>query len=111
METVKKNYNAYCTPKSFFVHKYLDIWDLKIHGPCNYLQSFNVADFIDKFKTTKHYPLVMFRNGISKNMRSYVTGKMDDGIPSPSSNSAMTSTKEENRSATFKIQIKKWFIS
>ena len=38
---IKQNlYNVYCTPKSFYVEKYFENWDPKIHGPCNDLQSF-----------------------------------------------------------------------
>ena len=59
-------YNANCTPKSFFVEKYFESWDPKIHGPRNYLQSFYVAPLIEKYGTNKHYPLAMFRNGIRK---------------------------------------------
>ena len=59
VDIVQNLYNAYCTPKSFFVEKYFDSWYPKIHGPHNYLQS-----FIDKYRTTKNYPLAMFLNGI-----------------------------------------------
>ena len=57
---VKIFYNAYCMPQSFFVEKYFNNWDPKIHAPCNYLQIFYVAALIDKCGTTKHYPLAMF---------------------------------------------------
>ena len=60
VDILKMFYYANCTPKSFFVGKYFDSWDPKIHGPRNYLQSFNVALLIDKYGTTKHYPLTMF---------------------------------------------------
>ena len=40
--------NAYCTPLEFFAEKNFDIWDPEIHGPCNYLQSFYLADLIQK---------------------------------------------------------------
>ena len=40
--------NAYCTPLEFFVEKHFDIWDPKIHGPFNYLQSFYLAALIQK---------------------------------------------------------------
>ena len=53
-------YNAYYKPKSFFVEKYFDSWDPKIHGPRNYLQIFYVAALIEEFGTTNHYPLAMF---------------------------------------------------
>ena len=33
-------YNTYCTPKSFLAKKDFDSWDLKIHGPRKYHQSF-----------------------------------------------------------------------
>ena len=60
VEIVQNFYNAYCTPKSFFVEKDFDIWDPKIHSPRNYLQGFYVDALIDKFGITKHYPLAMF---------------------------------------------------
>ena len=56
MPTVHKNL--------FFVKKYFNSWDPKIHGPRNYLQGFYVAALIDEFGTTNNYPLAMFRNGI-----------------------------------------------
>ena len=52
--------------KIFFVEKYFESWDPKIHGPRNYLQSFYVAALIEECGTKNHYPLAMFRNGISK---------------------------------------------
>ena len=64
VEIVKNLYNAYCTPKYCFVQKDFNGWDPKIHGPRNYLQSFYVATIIDKYGTTKHYPLAIFLNGI-----------------------------------------------
>ena len=64
MEVTEILYNANCTPKSFFVDKYFDGWDPKIHGPRNYLQSFYVAALINKYWTKKHYPHAMFLNGI-----------------------------------------------
>ena len=72
-------------PKSFFAEKDFDIWDSKIHSPRNYLQSFYVAALVGKCGTMNHYPLAMFRNGISKKTISSVTGMMYDGIPSSSS--------------------------
>ena len=44
-------------------------------------------------------------------MRSSVTGKMDNGIPFSSSDSAMTSKKKKNRRATFKIKMKNICLS
>ena len=61
---------------------------------------------IDKCVTTKHYTLAMFQNGISKDTRSSVIGMMENGIPSLSSDSAMTSKRKKNRRATFKTQMK-----
>ena len=78
VEIVQNFYNAYCTPRSFFVEKYFDSSDPEIHSPRNYLQSFYVAAIIDKYKTTENYPLALFRNDISENIRSYVTGNMDE---------------------------------
>ena len=102
-------YNAYCTPKSFFVEKYFDSWDPKIHGTRNYLQSY-VASLIDEYYTKKHYPLSMFRNSISKKTRSSVIGMTEDGIPLSSSDSEMTSKEKKNCCATFKIQMKINFL-
>ena len=48
VEIVQNLYNAYSTPKSFFVDKDSDSWDQKIHVVCNDLQSFYVKFLIDK---------------------------------------------------------------
>ena len=40
VDIVQNFYNAYCTPKYFFIEKDFDSWDPKIHGPRNYIQSF-----------------------------------------------------------------------
>ena len=56
--------NAYFTPLEFFVETNFDIWDPEIHGPCNYLQSFYLADLIQKFGGKKHYPFADIRNVI-----------------------------------------------
>ena len=66
VDIMQNFYNAYSTPKSFFVDKYFDSWYSNIHGLRNYLHSFYVGSFIDKYGTTQHYPLAMFQNGISK---------------------------------------------
>ena len=87
----------------FFVEEYFDSWYPKIHGPCNYLQSYFVADLIDKCVTTKNYPFEMFCNGTPKKTRSSIIDKMDNGIPSSSSDSATTPKKKKNCRATFKI--------
>ena len=58
-------YNAHCTQISFFVDKYFESLDPKIHGSCSYLQSFFVAALIEDCGTKKHYPLTMFLIGIS----------------------------------------------
>ena len=107
MDIVQNFYNAYSTPKSFFVEKDFDSWDPKIRGPCNYLLSFYVAALIDICSTTKHYSLAMFQNGISIKTRSSVTVNMDDGIPLSFSDSVSTSKREKNRHTLFKIQMKK----
>ena len=106
VEITQNFYTAYCTPKSFFVEKYFDSWDPKIHSPRNYLHIFYVANPIDECSTNKLYPLAMFRNGISKKTISSYIGMMDDGIPSTSSDSAMTSKEIKNPRVTFKIQMK-----
>ena len=91
MEITQNLYNAYYTPKSFYVEKYFESWDPKIHGPRDYLQSFYVAALIDECGTNNHYPLAMFQNGIPKNTRSSYKGTMKDGTPSSSSDSEMAS--------------------
>ena len=40
VEILENVYNAYYTPKYFFVEKDFDSWDPKIHGPHTYLQIF-----------------------------------------------------------------------
>ena len=63
-----------------FVEKYFDSLDPKIHGPCNYLQSFYVAALIDEYGITKHYPLESFQLQMgflspflrAKDLRSYL---------------------------------------
>ena len=40
--------NAYCTTLEFFFEMFFDIWDPKIHGPRNYIQSFYLAALIQK---------------------------------------------------------------
>ena len=84
-------YNANCMPKSFFVEKYFESWDPKIHGPRNYLQSFYVVALIDECSTNKHYPLAMFRNGIQKNTKSSYKGMINYGTHSSYSDSEMVS--------------------
>ena len=44
-------------------------------------------------------------------MKSSVTGNIDDGIPSSSSDSARTSKRKKNCRATFKIQMGKHHLS
>ena len=78
-------------PKYFFVDKYFESWDPKIHGPCNYLHTFYVAALIDECGTGKHYALAMFQNGISKKTSSYYKGMMKYGTPLSYSDSEMAS--------------------
>ena len=59
-------------PKSFFVEKDLESWGPKIHGTCNYLQSFYVAAPIDKCRNNKNDPLAMFRNNILKKKNNII---------------------------------------
>ena len=63
VEITENLYNANCTPKYFFVEKDFESWDLKIHGPRNYLHSFYVAPLIGEYGTDKHYLVTMLRNG------------------------------------------------
>ena len=94
-------YNAYCTPKYFFDEKDFESWDPKIHGHCNHIQSFYVATLIKECGTEKHYPLAMFRNGISKNTRSSYKGTMNYETPLSSFDSEMASMVKKNCHATF----------
>ena len=64
VEILQNFYNAYRTPKYFFVEKNFESWDPKNHGAHNYLQIFYVADLIDKCGTMDNYPLVMYQNDI-----------------------------------------------
>ena len=64
VEITKSLYNAYCTPKSFYVEKYFESWDPRIHGPCNYLQSFYLTALIEECGNEEHHPLGIFLNGI-----------------------------------------------
>ena len=89
-----------------FVEKYFESWDPKIHDPRNYLQSFYVATLIDKLATTNNDPPAIYRNGIYKETISSVTGIMDDGTPSSSSDTSTTSKIENNLHDTFKLQMK-----
>ena len=66
VEITENLYSANCTPKSFFVQKDFESWNLKIHGPRNYIQSFYLASIIDECGTKKYYQLAMFRYGIYK---------------------------------------------
>ena len=88
-------------PKFVFVEKYFESWDPQIHVPCNYLQSFYMADLIDECRTRKHYTLAMFRNIISKKTRSSYKDTMNDGTPYSSSGSEMTSREKKNRHSMF----------
>ena len=97
----KKIYNDYCTQKYFFIEKYFDSWDPNIHGPFNYLQNLYVAALIEERGNEKHYALAMFRNGISKNTRSYYKGAMNDGIPLSSFDCEMASKVKKNWRSTF----------
>ena len=44
----QNSYNAYCTPKSFFVEKDFESWDPKIHGSCKLLQIIYVDALIEE---------------------------------------------------------------
>ena len=60
VDILENFYNAFRTPKYFFVEKYSESWDPKIHSPRNYPQSFYVSALIYKCGTTNHYPLAMY---------------------------------------------------
>ena len=77
VDILENFYNAFRTPTYFFAEKYFESWDPKIHGICNYFQSFYVDALIDKCGNMKNYPLAMYQNGISKETRSSVTVKME----------------------------------
>ena len=87
--------------KNVFVEKDFNSWDPKIHGPRNYLQSFYVAALIEECGTTKHHPLTMFRNGISKKTRSSYKGTIKDGNPLSYYDPEMASKAKKNCCATF----------
>ena len=89
MEISKKIYNVNCTPKYCFVGKYFHSWDSKIHIRRNYLQSFYLDALIDKYSSNKHYPLAIFRNGLSKKTKSSYKGTMNYGTTLSSSDSEM----------------------
>ena len=91
MWILQNNYIIPTVPKFVFVGKYINTWDPQIHSPCNYLQIFYVAALIDECGTNNHYPLEMFRNGISKNTRSSYKGTINDETPLSSSDSEMAS--------------------
>ena len=61
---------------------------------------------IDKCGTTKHYPLAMFLNGISKNTRSSYKGTMNDGLSFSSSDFEMAYKVKKNLHSTFENKIK-----
>ena len=46
-----------------------------------------MADLIDGFGTNEHYPLAIFRNSISKNIRPSYKGMVNNGTPLSSSDS------------------------
>ena len=78
--------NAYCTPLEFFVEENFENWHPKIHGPCNYLQSFYLDALIQKCREKTHYPYAEIRNGISrKRTRSSYNERMNNGTSSSSS--------------------------
>ena len=55
----------------FFVEKYFESWDPKIHGPRNCLQSFYVAALIEECGTKKNYPLAMFQK-VSQKRQNHI---------------------------------------
>ena len=79
VEITQNFYNAYCTQKYFFVEKDFESWYPKIHGPRNYLQSFQVASLTEVYGNEKQYPFEMFLNSISKNTRSHYKGTKNNG--------------------------------
>ena len=93
------------------VEKDFDIWDPKIHGPRNYLQSFYVAALIEECGTEKHYPLANFQNGIPKNMILSYKDTMDYGTPVSSSDSEMASKENKNRRSMFEKKMNMHFYS
>ena len=109
VEITENLYNAKCTPKTF-VEKYFESWDPKIHSPRNSFEGFHMAALIEKCGTNNHYPLAMFRNGLSKNTRSSYKGTIKNGTPLSSSDSEMASkiqkTFVKNCRVTFDKTIK-----
>ena len=88
-------------PKYFYDEKYFESWDPKIHGPHHYLQSFYVDALVDECRNEKHYPIAIFRNGISKKTRSSYKVTINNGTPLSSSDYEMASKKTKNCCATF----------
>ena len=81
VEMTENLYNANCTPKYFFVEKDFESWDLKIYGPCNYIQRFYVTALIDECGNNNNYPLKFFRDGIYKKTKSSYKGTTNNGTP------------------------------
>ena len=88
----------------FFVEKYFESWDPKFYGPRNYLQIFYVAALIEECGIDNHYPLAMFRNGISKKTRLYYKVKTNYGTHLSSSDSEMASKVKKNLRSAFEIK-------
>ena len=94
VEITQNFYNAYSTKKYVFVEIDFDSWDPKIHSPRNYLQSFYVAALVEEYMTKEHYPLAMFRNGISKKTISSYKFTVYNGTPLLSSDYGMIFRKK-----------------
>ena len=106
VDIVQNIYKSYTIPTYFFVEKYFDSWDPKIHGPRKYLLSFHVDALIEEYGTNKNHQFATFWNGISKNMRSSYIGITEDRIPLSSSDSEIKYNEKKNIRAMFKTQMK-----
>ena len=91
VEISENVYNANCTPKYFFVKRYFESWDPKIHGPRNYLQIFMwPLSFINAGPISIIH-LQCLETVYIKRQDCLMKGTINDGTPSSSSYSEMAS--------------------
>ena len=87
--------NARCTPTKFFVEENLYSWHPKIHGLCNYLQSFYLSALIQKCGGKKHYPYAEFLNVSSRKITILSHKESDNNGTSSLSSDNETTPKYE----------------
>ena len=101
-EITKSFYNAYCTPKAFFVEKYYESWDPKIHGPRNYLHIFMRILSLSNAVPRSIIHLQCLEM-LSKKIRDHIKkGTMNDGTPLSFYDSEIASRVKKNRRAMLK---------